>query len=130
MKIYFAIVHKDADSAYGLTFPDLPGCFSAADTIEDLVKNAAEALDLWFEDADEVAPAEASAIAAAHAADLAEGAFLVAVPYIAKAGKAVRVNLSLDRGTLEAIDAAAAARHLTRSAWLTQAARNEIVMAR
>ncbi|MHA6717912.1 type II toxin-antitoxin system HicB family antitoxin [Sphingomonas sp. RS6] len=130
MKIFFAIVHKDADSAYGVTFPDLPGCFSAADTLEDVMKNAAEALDLWFEDQDEATPSNAEAIAAAHAEDLAQGAFLIAVPYIASTSKPARVNISLDRGMLEAIDAAAAARNLTRSAWLVQAARNEIVMAR
>lgn len=32
MRTYFAIVHKDEDSAVGVVFPDLPGCFSAGDT--------------------------------------------------------------------------------------------------
>lgn len=126
MKIYFAIVHKDGDSAYGVSFPDLPGCFSAADTVQDLVKNASEALELWFEDAEEVEPGDVTKISDAYADDLAHGAFLLAVPYIEKTGKPVRVNISLDRGTLEAIDYAAAAQKLTRSAWLIQAARNEI----
>ena len=44
MKTYIAIVHKDEDSAYRVTFPDLPGCFSAADRIEDVTPNPAEAL--------------------------------------------------------------------------------------
>ena len=49
MKPYIAIIHKDPDSAYGLTFPDAPGCFSAADEMDDLFANASEALALWFE---------------------------------------------------------------------------------
>lgn len=49
MKPYIAIVHKDSGSAYGLTFPDAPGCFSAADDMDDLFVNAAEALTLWTE---------------------------------------------------------------------------------
>jgi predicted RNase H-like HicB family nuclease len=49
MKPYIAIVHKDPDSAYGLTFPDAPGCFSAADDMDDLFANAAEAIALWTE---------------------------------------------------------------------------------
>ena len=49
MKPYIAIVHKDRDSAYGLTFPDAPGCFSAADEMDDLFANAAEAIALWTE---------------------------------------------------------------------------------
>ena len=126
MKTYFALVHKDRDSAFGVTFPDLPGCFSAADRVEDIVPNACEALDLWFEDAAEVEPRELDVIAAEVAHDLAAGAFLVAVPRVTSAGKPVRVNLSLDRGMLDAIDAAASARRLTRSAFLAEAARNEI----
>jgi predicted RNase H-like HicB family nuclease len=126
MRTFFALVHKDADSAYGVTFPDLPGCFSAADKIEDVLPNACQALELWFDDAEEVAPRDADAIAAEVAADLAQGAFLLAVPRVSNTGKVVRVNLSLDRGTLEAIDSAAAARKLTRSAFLAEAARNEI----
>ena len=126
MKHYFAIVHKDADSAYGVTFPDLPGCFSAADDLETLTANAAEALDLYLEDAAPVTPMlieEARRIAAD---DLAAGAFLVAVPLLSRDTKSTRINISLERGTLADIDAAAAARRLTRSGFIAQAARNEI----
>lgn len=49
MKPYIAIVHKDVDSAYGVTFPDAPGCFSAVDQIDDLFDMAKEALDGWTE---------------------------------------------------------------------------------
>lgn len=49
MKPYIVIVHKDPESAYGMTFPDAPGCFSAADSIDELFANAAEALMLWTE---------------------------------------------------------------------------------
>ena len=31
-----AIIHKDSDSSFGASFPDLPGCISAADTLEEL----------------------------------------------------------------------------------------------
>ena len=34
--LYPVYVHKDEGSAYGLTFPDFPGCFSAADDLADL----------------------------------------------------------------------------------------------
>ncbi len=49
MKPYIVIVHKDPDSAYGMTFPDAPGCFSAADELDDHFANASEALALWTE---------------------------------------------------------------------------------
>lgn len=49
MKPYIVIIHKDAESAYGMSFPDAPGCFSAADEMDDLFANAQEALELWYE---------------------------------------------------------------------------------
>ena len=127
MTYFYAVVHKQEDSAFGVHFPDLPGCFSAADDVEQLVSNACEALELWFEDADEnIAPSSLEDVRNVAAADLAEGAFLVAVPYIRRTGRQVRANISLDRGMLEAIDRAASERNLTRSAFLADAARNEI----
>jgi predicted RNase H-like HicB family nuclease len=55
-----ALVHKDSDSAFGVQFPDLLGCFSAADEMEDLVGNAVEALSLWAEDEEMPQPNAAS----------------------------------------------------------------------
>ena len=126
MNYFYAVVHKDQDSAFGVHFPDLPGCFSAADSLEDVVPNACEALDLWFEDEVEVSPHPVEVVREIAADDLAEGAFLVAVPRLSKSTKLARVNVSLDRGMLAAIDAAAEQRKLTRSAFLSEAARNEI----
>jgi predicted RNase H-like HicB family nuclease len=127
MTYYHAIVHKDEDSAFGVHFPDLPGCFSAADTLDGVLPMAIEAASLYLED--EVTlpkPRSIEAIRAEVATDLADGAFLILVPYIRNSGAPTRVNISLDRGMLDAIDTAASARKLTRSAFLAQAARNEI----
>jgi predicted RNase H-like HicB family nuclease len=127
MRYYHAVVHKDEDSAFGVHFPDLPGCFSAADEIEDIIPNATEALALWFEDADvNVEPHSVESVRVLAADDLAEGAFLVMVPFIGRSAGPQRVNISLDRSMLAAIDSAASIRKLTRSAFLTEAARNEI----
>ena len=130
MKIYLAVVHKEEGSTHGISFPDLPGCFSAADDLSSLVPNAREALDLWFEDADEVEPSNIEAILEDVSEDLAAGAFLIAVPRVTRLNRSVRVNVSLDRGILDAIDTAAAARKLTRSEFLAEAARNEIELSR
>ena len=126
MKYFYALVRKDADSAFGIEFPDLPGCFSAADEIEDVLPNACEALELWFEDEPEVMPMRLDQIRNLVLDDLAAGAFIVAIPLIRQTGKLVRANISLDRGMLDAIDKAAAERRLTRSAFLADAARKAI----
>jgi predicted RNase H-like HicB family nuclease len=49
VKNYFAIVHKDEESAVGVVFPDLPGCFSAGDTYDKAIANAHVALRLYAE---------------------------------------------------------------------------------
>lgn len=41
---YVALVHKDPGTSYGVSFPDVPGCISAGDTLVDALANAAEAL--------------------------------------------------------------------------------------
>jgi len=43
------VVHKDPDSAYGVTVPDLPGCFSAGDTLDEALENAKEAMECHIE---------------------------------------------------------------------------------
>ena len=60
------------------------------------------------------------------AASVEAGAVLFAVPLLADAGRTVRINISLDKALVDRIDAAAAARGLTRSAFLAQAAREKI----
>ncbi|MTD98993.1 ribbon-helix-helix protein, CopG family [Paracoccus sp. YIM 132242] len=128
MRFYTAIVHKDEGSAYGLSFPDLPGCHAAADGWNAIPAAAAEALDLWFEGQEDVEPSPIDVIRsrADVAADLASGATLMTVPYISADGALERINVSIERGLLRSIDSTAKARGMTRSAFLAAAARHEI----
>ena len=43
------VLHKDAGSDYGVTVPDVPGCFSAGATVAQALENVQEALALHFE---------------------------------------------------------------------------------
>jgi len=128
MKYFIALVHKDRDSAFGISFPDLPSVFSAADAEEDLTANAIEALRLWAED--ETLPMPSSYDEISSRPDireqLAAGAFLTRVPFIEDTTRTVRANVTFDKGMLDAIDSAAKERGLTRSAFLASAARKEI----
>lgn len=49
MTSYIALVRKDADSDYGVDFPDFPGCVTAAPTLDDVRHAAAEALSFHAE---------------------------------------------------------------------------------
>ena len=52
---------------------------------------------------------------------------MISVPFSATGTRVVSANISLERGMLKAIDAAAKRRKLTRSAFLVQAARKELM---
>lgn len=47
---YIAIIHKDPNSDFGVSFPDFPGCISAGRTIKEAKTMAAEALHGHIED--------------------------------------------------------------------------------
>jgi predicted RNase H-like HicB family nuclease len=130
---YIAFIHKDPDSDYGVSFPDVPGCFSAGATIDEAVRNAVDALSghvrMLEADGDPVpAPRDFDAIMTdPDLAEDREGAMTTVVPLLRDRGSSTRINVSLDLGLLEAIDAAARERGQTRSAFLASAARREIV---
>ena len=129
MPLHIALVHKDKTSAFGVQFPDVPGCFSAADDMDDLVANAMEALSLWGEDQPVPKARSIDALKRDKSIlrELAEGAFLLAVPFVENDTRVVSANISLERGVLKAIDAEAKRRKLTRSAFLAQAAKRELM---
>jgi predicted RNase H-like HicB family nuclease len=128
MKYFIAIVHKEADSAFGIGFPDLPGVFSAADEESDLTANAIEALRLWAEDEPMPEPSAYDDVISQDDVrqQLSGGAFLIRVPFIENDSRIVRANVTFEKGMLDAIDMAARERGLTRSAFLASAARKEI----
>ena len=49
LRHYRLVIHKDPESCYGVTVPDLPGCFSAGDTLEDALKQARAAIEFHIE---------------------------------------------------------------------------------
>jgi predicted RNase H-like HicB family nuclease len=130
---YVAVVEKETDSAFGVWFPDVDGCFSAGETLEEAVANAAAALRQHTEALESAgrqmpAPRNVDDVLGDKdvKASLKRGAVLFAVPLLADAGRTVRINISLDKSLVDQIDIAASARGLTRSAFIAQAAREKI----
>ena len=60
---YPACIEAAEDGGFGVFFPDLPGCISGGDTVQQAAVNAAEALSLHIaglaEDRDPIPPASA-----------------------------------------------------------------------
>lgn len=126
---FIAVVEQDGDSAYSVHFPDLPAVFSAADEEADVLTNAQEALALYFEDEEPVQPRGLAAVRRDTdvAAFLAKGAYLLAVPLVHLTGRTVRANITMDKGLLDAVDHAAAERGMSRSAYLADLARRDLM---
>jgi predicted RNase H-like HicB family nuclease len=121
---YIAIVHKDEDSAYGVTLPDFPGVFSAADNWEDLAQNIQEAVELWA-DGQDFEPPEPSSFEAAAGHESAEGGvlMLVDIDFGFLENRAVPVNVTMPVYLRNRLDRAARERGMTRSGLIQAAAR-------
>ncbi|MFN3349382.1 type II toxin-antitoxin system HicB family antitoxin [Pseudorhodoplanes sp.] len=50
MAHYIALIHKDPDTGYGVSFPDVPGVITGGDTIDEALQNAPEVLAFAAED--------------------------------------------------------------------------------
>ncbi len=120
---YIALIRKEADSDFGVEFPDLPGCVTAGVTLDEAAAMAREALALHLEGmAEEGEPLpEPSSLEDVTVLAASAGAvpILVAAPPLK--GRAVRINVTMDENLLAEIDAAASPGE--RSRFLAQAAR-------
>lgn len=125
MRQYIALIHKDADSDFGVSFPDLPGCVTAGATLDEARDMAAEALALHLEGLaeDGIAIPEPSSLETimTEAQNRDGVAILVAAP--PQTIKAVRINVTLPEDVLANVDAYAAANGFSRSGFLAYAAK-------
>jgi predicted RNase H-like HicB family nuclease len=126
MELLLAI-HKDKNSVYGVTIPDVPGCFSWGDTINEAIRNAREAVYSHFEvliqegQTLEITPSNIEELN--KEADYAGALWALIDIDVAKLdSKPERINISLPRFVLKKIDEFAEARHETRSGFIARAA--------
>lgn len=120
--LYPLYVCKDAGSAYGASFPDMPGVHTAADDLHDLNQMAQEAVETMYE-GEESIPAASAIEQWTGDPHYARGFWmLVDIDLSRVMTKPVRLNISLPASLLRDIDAFARSRHLTRSGFLAQAA--------
>ena len=133
MKTRYVALLDGKAGAYGVVVPDLPGCTAMGRTVEQALQNAVNAVRDWVEDAAndrESVPKPRTADRVRNdpdvAAALADGAAILIVPLIRETGRPAKANLSIDEGLLTSIDEAAAARGMTRSAFIVSAAREKI----
>lgn len=111
-------------AAFGVVVPDLAGCFSAGDTLDEALANAEEAVAAWIDaalDAGEAIPSPS--LLDAVRADPAFAGWVFAVVKVDPAGvdeTVERVNLTLPRRVLARLDALARAEGATRSGFVAR----------
>ncbi|HEY0851964.1 MAG TPA: type II toxin-antitoxin system HicB family antitoxin [Bradyrhizobium sp.] len=125
MRQYIALIHKEADSDYGVSFPDLPGAISAGRTLDEAREMAAEALALHLEGlaADGEAAPEPSSLEKIMSDAQNKEAVAVLIPAPATEVKSVRINVTMPADVLDQIDRYAEQQGFTRSGFLAQAAK-------
>ena len=125
---YIATIHEE-NGVFGVSFPDLPGCVTTAETMQSAIARAAQALALHVEGMieDGEAPPEPRTLERlrSDAPEDLRDALLALIP-VEVPGKALRVNISLEEGLLARIDRAAASAGQSRSGFLSAAARDRI----
>lgn len=123
---YAIVIHRDPGSAYGVTVPDLPGCFSAGDTLEEAIESAREAIALHLEElllAGEPIPERRSIEGHRANEDFGDGVWALVSADVAKlSSKSKRVNITLPERVLAIVDQAAVREGESRSGWLARAA--------
>src|SRR3954467_4610976 len=125
MREFIALIHKDADSDYGVSFPDLPGVISAGSTLDEARAMATEALAFHLEgmaEDGEAVPEPSSLEEIMSDRENRDGvAVLIEAP--AAPVKSVRINVTLPADLLSEIDRRSEAQGFTRSGFLAQAAK-------
>ena len=120
------VIHKDADSRYGVTVPDLPGCFSAGKTLDEAIESAHEAIACHTEGLlmdGEPIPATTSLESHQANGDYRDGVWaIVAVDVSKLSSKTTRINITLPERVLAIVDEAAAREGQSRSGLLARAA--------
>jgi predicted RNase H-like HicB family nuclease len=126
-------IHKDPHSVYGVTIPDVPGCFSWGNTVQEALRNSKEAIQTHIEsillDSNpvDITPSTIDELTKRpefHGAIWA----LVELDPARLDPKPERINISIPRFALNKIDRFAEARHESRSGFLTRAALSVIAL--
>jgi predicted RNase H-like HicB family nuclease len=123
---YPIIIHKDTNSDYGVTIPNLSGCFTAGSSIEEAIKMAHEAAECHIEGLlidSETIPAPSSIETLQKNPDYMDGIWAIIEVDLRKLSvKSKRVNITVPERVLNAIDIYAKKHGESRSGLLTQAA--------
>jgi predicted RNase H-like HicB family nuclease len=125
---YPIVIEPGTDAtAWGVVVPDLPGCFSAGDTLEEAMIQAEDAITGWIEAAIDdgqaiPSPSHIEELRAEHPEFAGWAWALVKVDPALLDDTLERVNISLPRRVLHRLDARAKSSGETRSGFIARMA--------
>jgi predicted RNase H-like HicB family nuclease len=118
------IVYKSEGSGYGGLLPDFPGCYPMGESLDALMADVQDAVETWMGGEDPAIFPVASSLELVQASPDARGRILVLVDINTDFLESVaeRVNITVPRYALAAIDKLAKAQGLSRSAYMVRSA--------
>lgn len=126
MRYPIAIEPGTATTAWGVAVPDLPGCFSAGDTMDEAIVNASEAITAWIEAVlDDGGDIPMPGAIDAHRAKREFKGWIWALSEVdasVLSDKAERINITMPARVLKRVDETAHRLHESRSGFLARAA--------
>ncbi|HLC15916.1 MAG TPA: type II toxin-antitoxin system HicB family antitoxin [Thermodesulfovibrionia bacterium] len=129
MANYIAVVHKDSQSDFGVSFPDFPGCITAGSSIDEAKDMAHDALSLhikgMLEDGENI-PVPSKLEDIMDDPDYSDAIAILVVSVSEAKPRSVRVNITVPEDILRKIDTVAKKRGMSRSSFLVHAAQNAI----
>ncbi len=127
MANYIAVVHKNPNSDFGVSFPDFAGCITAGGTIDEAKDMAHDALSLhvkgMLEDSEDI-PVPSKFEDVMDDSDYSNSAAILVVSVSEVKPRSVRVNITVPEDMLRKIDNVAKKRGMSRSFFLVHAAQN------
>jgi predicted RNase H-like HicB family nuclease len=129
MANYIAVIHKDPESDFGVSFPDFPGCVTAGSSIDEAKDMAQDAILLhikgMLEDGESI-PAPSKLEDIMDDPEYADAAAVIIVTVSDAKPRSVRVNITVPEDMLRKIDSMAKKKGMSRSAFLVHAAQSAI----
>jgi len=128
---YAIIIHKDKNSDYGVTVPDLSGCFSAGKTMDEALDMVGEAIECHLEGLildKQTLPKPHPIEFHQKKKEYKNGIWaIVDVDLSRLAVKTKRINITMPENVIAAADKYARSHHISRSRLLTQAVSDYIL---
>ena len=126
---YPVIIHKDENTGFGVTIPDIPGCFAYGDTQEEAIANIQATVELYYHGenvSEPPVPSRMEELLNSEFYTRDSFLYLADIKFSFLAPKTQRINITVPKYKLVKIDRAAKQKGVSRSAFFVDSAEQQI----